>query len=61
MLIAWLINQDLKSNKKLVRLKLILNFSYTIIKHVGTLFEVQKKKKKKKKKNTENVNSRVKN
>ena len=57
MLIAWLINQDLKSNKKLVRLKLILNFSYTIIKHVGKLFEVQKKKKK----NTENVNSRVKN
>ena len=57
MLIAWLINQDLKSNKKLVRLKLILNFSYNIIKHVGTLFEVQKKKKK----NTENVNSRVKN
>ena len=50
MLIAWLINQDLKSNKKLVRLKLILNFSYTIIKHVGTLFEVQKKKKKKNRK-----------
>ena len=57
MLIAWLINQDLKSNKKLVRLKLILNFSYTIIKNVRTMFEVKKKKKK----NTENVNSRVKN
>ena len=57
MLIAWLINQDLKSNKKLVRLKLILNFSYTIIKHVGKFFELKKKKKK----NTENVNSRVKN